>query len=246
MATNNTQTRLKEQDDRFKISIRNDEHMVQAPLPDDFGFTVGSEYSEPFDAGAMSETWQRVFAVGGISQKMGIRMRKMFTNPEPTEISFDMEFYAHYSAKDEVFIPIFKLMMMTLGTRLTWDKVEDKAKELIETVAGAAGGLVNLAGLDADTEVDTTGVENEQVNQAGGRLLALINLVNSPKYVNIQWGRIMKWRKCYITSVTPSFSNVVDSDGFPMYAKASITITPEMYPIADDMIEIFSNGRITS
>ena len=103
------QIKMNELDSKFKMTIKSQldrDLIVQAPLPDDFGFTVGNVYSTPFDTGGLSETMQKALALtskatdtSAFSGKLGITMDKVFTNPEPTEISFDLEFTAFYDAK---------------------------------------------------------------------------------------------------------------------------------------------------
>lgn len=234
----NKQFKMQEVDPKFRLEIFNEDYVVYATLPREFGFTVGSEYSEPFDTGAMSSSWQKAFAVAGIANsKFGMRMQKMFTNPEPTEMSIQIDFFAYKNAKEEVFMPIVYLCMMTLGSSLSWSDVSAKARELAELIQSGADTVSLISGLDA--EVDTSEISVDAENQYGGRMLDLIGLIQSPKKVSVKFGNVMHWRNMYITSVSPTFHTVLDSDGFPTKATVSLTVTPERYPIADEMLEVF-------
>jgi hypothetical protein len=240
MAKENKQHWLNQKDDMFKIVLSNEDYKVQSPLPDDFGMTLGSEYSEPFDTGSMSEKWSQVFALSGTAQKIGLRMKKMFTNAEPTEISFDMDFVAYYDAKDEVFMPIVYLTIMTLGTEKTWDDVKRQSRDLynkIQTTANRIGATASLLtdGGDAISEL----ANDDQTNQYGNKLLGLIGLIESPKQVKVQFGNVMKWKNMYITSISTQFSNALDPDGYPMSARVSVTVTPEQYPVVDEMLSVY-------
>ena len=236
----NKQHYLNQLDKKFKLTISNTDYTVQCPLPDGVGMTLGSEYSEPFDTAAVSGLWQKVFAVGGASSKIGISMKKMFTNPEPTEMSFEMELTAYFSAKDEVFMPIVHLCNMTLGSRITWKDVSEKTRELAEMVQRGADAVSEYTGVSGeDVAADTSSLNSDSANLYGGKLLGLIGLIQSPKQVKVEFGSYMTWRRMYITSIAPQFSNKVDRDGYPMSAKVSVTITPETYPVADDMLSVF-------
>lgn len=242
----NKQHYLKQMNSRHRMVIRNSDFKVMAPLPDDFGFTVGSEFSSPFDAGSMSESWQKAFAVAGISQKLGLRMRNMFSNPEPTELSFQLDFDAYYDAFDEVFAPMAQLTLMSLGRTVTWEHAKNKIQELMDK-----GGAVTQAAFSNFTNDDGDGAEidlnletSDSTDEVGGRLMDLIGIIESPKKVTIQFGDIMRWPNCYLKSVALTFSNTLDSNGYPMSGKASVTFIPENYPIFDDMINVFGNGII--
>lgn len=234
----NRQHKMLEVDEKFRLEIYNEDYVVYATLPKEFGFTVGSEYSEPFDSGAMSASWQKAFAVAGIANsKFGMRMQKMFTNPEPTEMNITLELFAYKSAKDEVFMPTVYLCLMALGSALTWENVNEKARELAELIQSGADTVNLVTGLDSD--VDTSDVRVDTENQYAGRMLDLIGLIQSPKKVALKFGKFMHWRNMYITSVSPTFYTTLDKDGFPTKVSISLTVTPERYPIADEMLEVF-------
>lgn len=245
MIGKNTQKHMLEQDNMFKIIIYSEDYEVQAPLPDDFGMTFGSEYSMPFDTSSMSAGWQKAFALGGVAQKVGMRMKKLYTNPEPTEISFDLEFNAYYSAADEVLKPVFFLSQMTLGSKIRFKDLEAGARRFIERLNSMAKGASNFLGTNIETGVDSSTIDQastEQVQEYGDALLGLIDFIQTPKHVTVKFGNVMKWQRMFITSCAVQFSNVLDSNGFPMSARCSITVTPETYPTADDMQDAFSGA----
>lgn len=242
MASTNKQHWLNEKDDKFKIIISGRDagkrYKIQSPLPDSFGMTLGSEYSEPFDTGALSDKWAKAFAIGGIGQKAGLRMKKMFTNAEPTEISFDMEFVAYYDAADEVLLPIVQLCRLTLGHVLQGEDINKKFEDLVNKLTFAS--TANILS-DIESAGDTVS-ENEDVNKYGSRVLEIASLIDSPPKVKLQFGNIMKWKNMYITSIAPQFSNVLDENGIPLSAKVSVTLTPEQYPVVDDMLDVFGQA----
>lgn len=216
---------------------------VTAPLPDGFGMTVGSEFGTPFDTGGVNDTLAKLFAVGGISQKAGIRMKKMYMNPEPTEISFDMEFYAWYDAKSEVVVPAVTLMAMALGRTLTYEELNEKIRGFYIKMASMANSALNATDVNfsvSDTPPEVSQTETtEKIEDGASKLLELIGLVQGPPTCEIRFGDVITLPRCYITSVGSRFSNVLDKDGAPMSCVCSVTATLEEAPVADDMYEYF-------
>lgn len=213
-------------------------HTVLAPLPETFGFTVGSEFSAPFDTGISSGIVQKALAIGSISQKIGLRMKKMYSNPEPTEISFDLEFNAFYSAADEVVVPVIKLAALSLGRSM--DKLNERTAETIRSVAQTAGNVGNLIADKTDDQLSDDATTGNIIK----RLANLIGLIEGPNTQTIMFGNLYTMTDCYITSMSPQFSNVLDKNGLPMSATCSITVTLEQYPIADDVVGWFHDASV--
>ena len=238
------QQKLGELKSKFKITLLSGGRKVEAPLPNDFGFTVGSEYTTPFDIGSMSSGLQKLYAVGGISNPVGIRMRKMYANPEPTEISFDMEFAAYYSAKEEVVIPVVTLMAMSLGREAKYADIEAALRKMgAAAVKGAS--LIGFGEEQADSANQTANetadsIADEKYAKAGDRLMGLIGLIKSPEIVTLKFGDFLIIDNAFITSTGVQFSNTLDKDGYPMSAKVSVTCTLQVAPIADDIVKMFS------
>lgn len=242
-----TQHKLSELNSKFKIALISGGRRVEAPLPPDFGFTVGSEYTTPFDVGSMSGGLQKLYAVGGISNPVGLRMRKMYANPEPTEISFEMEFAAYYSAKEEVAMPVITLMSMGLGREAKYADIEKTVRKMGSLAVKGADlfGYGSEAADDANNSANDAAdsIADSKYADAGDRLMDLIGLIKAPEVVTIKFGEFMIIDSAYITSTGVQFSNVLDRDGYPMSAKVSVTCTLEVAPIADDILRMF-NGIV--
>lgn len=239
------QRKLSELSSKHKISISSAGKKVEAPLPPDFGFTVGSEYSTPFDVGTLSGNLAKAYAVAEISNPVGLRMRKMYTNPEPTELSFDMEFAAYYSAKEEVVVPIITLICMGLGRVTRNEDIE----RMIERFGRAAAKGVSLIGLETDAPSEYVEDAKETINQDGVRekttkLLDLIQLITAPEICTLKFGEFLIIDNVFITSTAVQFSNVLDKDGYPLSGTVSVTCTLQVAPVADDIINMF--GGVTS
>lgn len=219
---------------------------VLAPLPESFGFTVGSEYSAPFDVSLPSGILQKGLALGGISQKLGIRMRKMYSNPEPTEISFEMEFAAYYSAAEEVVIPVVQLALMSLGRSIDVDQLNSDAKTLWNKIKGKTSDIVgsvsnfSIGGDEAQDTGENEGITDEDTASILQNLADVAEIIEGPPPQTIHFGNIYTMPNAYITSISPQFSNVLDKAGYPMSAKVSITCTLERYPVSEDIIDWFN------
>lgn len=234
------QRRLSETPSKHKIRISSGGKTVEAPLPPDFGFTVGSEYSTPFDVGNLSGNIAKAYAVAGISNPVGLRMRKMYTNPEPTELSFDMDFVAYYSAKEEVAVPIVTLICMGLGRVMRHADIERAINWFGEN---AAKGL-ELTGFNSNAPTEAAESLTDTINQEGvkentSKLLDLIDLIRAPEICTLHFGDFLTLDNVFITSTAAQFSNVLDKDGYPMSGKVSVTCTLQVAPIADDIVKMF-------
>lgn len=234
------QLKMQELASKFKVIVATPMYRVEAPLPADFGFTVGSEYTTPFDIGNISGGLQKLYAVGGISNSPGLRMRKMYANPEPTELSFDMEFAAYHSAKEDVAVPIITLMLMSLGRVVRSGDVENAIEKFGKLAASGA----SLFGFGEEGVTNATAGAKETISDesTGGktsRLLDMINLITAPDVCTISFGDFLIIEKAYITSTAVQFSNVLDRDGYPMSGKVSVTATMQRAPVADDIAGYF-------
>lgn len=258
------QRKMSELSSKHKIVLSSGTRKVEAPLPPDFGFTVGSEYTTPFDVGNISGNIQKLYAVLGISNPVGLRMRKLYANPEPSEISFDMEFAAYYSAKEEVVLPIVTLLMMSLGHVTTNADIEayikrfanlaakgialtGEAAETVELLSGGAADAINSGAtytegaVDTATDVATETLNDGTVSAVTGSILDLINLISAPEPCILRFGDFITLPKVFVTSTAVQFSNVLDKDGYPMSGTVSVTCVPQLAILADDIGPMFGS-----
>jgi len=234
-----TQAKMNELDDKFKVRVSFDMggqlFEVFAPLPDEFGMTVGSEFSAPFDANFLSGTMAKGIAgiavakgtnkdSSGLGSKLGIVTKKYYSNPEPSEISFDLQFEAYYDAKQEVINPVILLMAAGLGRSIT----TEKAKEVISNLIGDLG-------LDSFAEMvmPASNVVPSDPNIAS-RVFEFLEFVAGPAISKIEFGKVLVLNNAYISSVAPQFSNILDERGYPMSASCSVTAVLEKDPIITD------------
>jgi hypothetical protein len=184
--------------------------------------------------------------LAGISQKFGIRMKKFYANPVPTEISFDLEFTHFYDAFSEVVYPVLLLINMSLGRLTTHEKVladikkmQDKANAAKTATAEFIPGMSSIdkfLGISDDrTKPSTPTPEQNQTDTAAlsKKAVDLLGFISAPELTSIKFGRVYTLTNCYISHVSVKFSNVLDYNGFPTSAVVSIVATPEEYPVAD-------------
>lgn len=226
-----------------------DAMVVTAPLPDGFGLTVGSEFATPFDSGNVNSTLSKILTVANISQKASIRMKKMYSNPTPTEISFDMEFTSHYDAMSEVVLPAVQLMAMSLGRTLTWESLTESIEEITKAVTNVAGASMEMVGADKYIDKIQADVPKVESGEGNGEVLSenvskvadLFNIIQGPPTVEVKFGNVMTLRECFITSVGTRFSNVLDINGKPTSAVCSVTVTPRQAPVMDELADYFGH-----
>lgn len=180
---------------------------VNTPLPETFGFQVGSEIGTPFSGYQTDSLLAKGLALAGTSVKTGLVTKKMYMGPEPTEISMTLNFNAWNSARDEVLVPVLKLMFMSVGSS---NKVSDLVHEFSRQYE----------------QMDVINPERMLAKKAGAEnvqgISDLVRYMRSPGMVNIRFGDIYKLRNVYLSSVEPEFSNVLDVEKLPMQATVSI------------------------
>lgn len=226
--------RIDELDNKFKIRISAGGKTIESPLPDDYGFTVGSEYTTPFDIGSVSGMVQKAFALGKVSAPVGLRMRKMYANPEPTELSFKMTFDAYYDALEEVLKPVVTLVKMGLGREMTSADINDKIDNI--------GNIINMVTGGGNADGQRTIEIPEKTMQVSGRVSGLIKLINAPDICTLSFGTFCVIDDVFITSTAVSFSNCLDERGYPMSATVDVTCTMQTAPIADDIARYFGDA----
>lgn len=185
------------------IVIRNKKnYIVKAPMPDNFTIGAGGEVTSPFSGFAADGTAASIVSLyTGASQKTGLLTRRLWMGPDQPDISITLNFEAYYSAFDEVIEPTFKLMLMSTGDE------EKPLKESPELLAA----------------VEQTGIISEQRTKD---LTDLVSFLRAPDEVVILVGDYLRIRDAIISSVSVSYSNVLDAAGLPMSAEASVTLTP--------------------
>lgn len=241
----NKQSHPSLQDDRFTIRIKKNlgagEYVVKAPLPETWGFTVGSEFSAPFDGNFISGLAAGALGAAGVSSKLGIATKKLYSAPEPTEISFDVQFEAYESAMDDVLVPIIVLMSMSLGSKISLEE----AAELIEDMVNDASSNLNQ-GQALEEGTLTNAVSGNTAGDGASRAFDFLSFVQGPPTCTLRFGNVIKFPNTYISSVAPQFSNIMDSNGIPMSASVSVTAILELDPLIDDdnFVEFFAMAGI--
>lgn len=194
---------------------------VAAALPDNFGISVGSVFTDPFNANITSNPIaEKVAAFFNFSRKAGARVTSVYYDgPEPTEISLELEFAAYYSGHDEVISPVLSLMLMAVGR-------EQDYRDLQGQFTGFPGAVL-------DRWI-------EQIEESkGGTVADQIKLIRGPQPVRINFGGVMRIPAAYVSTVAPAFSNVLDNQFAPLHATCAITIKIERNPVYSDIQDFF-------
>jgi len=205
---------------------------IKAALPENFGISVGSVFTDPFNANVSSNsTVEKVAAKLQVSRKIGARVTSVYySGPEPTEMSVELEFNAFYSAEQEVMAPIISLMMMAVGTEKGLDDLNAQLK----------GSSSNFF-----TETASKWIEQIDSSAAGG-IASEIKIIKGPQPCQIKFGNVMTIDSAYISTASPSFSNILDNQFLPMQATCALTIKIQRNPLWSDIFDMFeSYQRVT-
>jgi hypothetical protein len=226
---------------------------VAAPLPDNFGLTVGSEFATPFDTSTANSLLSKALYLSDVAQKVGMRMKKYYSAPTPTEISFDMEFTSYYNAYGEVVVPAVLLMQLSLGRRLDLATLEGKIRKILDkikagyqTAARSIDKSTNGA-VDFNLKDDLPELPNNEYTQAAStgasKAMDLFGFVSAPETSVIRFGDVFTLETAYITHVGVKFSNILDTAGMPTSCVCAITATLEQYPVAEDILDMFGGAK---
>ena len=192
---------------------------VTAGLPDGHGVSVGSTFTDPFnknvgDSSKLQGLATRAATFLGVSRKPGAMATSIYyEGPEPTEISFELNFESFYSAKDEVIIPVMNLMMMGVGREYGLDHITEMYDFFDQFI-------------DAINDVDES-------------LTDRIGVIKGPEICRVRMGKTTVFDRCYISSVAPTFSNVLDNQFLPVSATCSITVKLERNPTQESVASMF-------
>jgi len=225
----------KEVPDAHKVKVISQlfNNPIVGHLPEEFGFGVGSEFSEPFSS-ILPEgrTAQIAQAISGMSMKHGIVSERFYSGAEPADFSFDLEFHSFYSAKEEVVIPIVKLLM--LGVGIENELIED-GEEIAEK-------------LDAEQFFDQLPVFADSARDWVEDINVSVFMSHDP--ITIKFGDSLTVSNIYFQNVSYTFSNVLEQgeDGaFPIKGTASINAIFRTPPSHKDIATMFGQqSRITS
>lgn len=238
------QFKLDTLDDKFKVKIMSEKDgmvtMVEAPLPPTFGLTVGSEFSAPFDAQSLAGVLQKfkIPAAGGLARRVGVATTKFYSNPEPTEISMELEFKAEYSARHEVAEPVVALMLMSLGEAFTGEKFKETLNSIRDGLSDLTKGFISKSG-----DGDASGDEADDIWSNADNAMSLIGLIEGPEAVRIRFGNLYELANVWVSSVSPQFSNVVDAEGMPLSCICSVTAVIQRDPVKEDLMSFFHVKR---
>lgn len=242
------QFKMSQLDDKFKVKIKQLRRdgtnvIIEAPLPDQFGFTVGSEFTAPFDSSSLGSVLQKfkIPMAGQAAKKVGVTTTKFYSNPEPTEISFELEFHAEYSARKEVVEPVVALMAMSLGDSMDMEAVSEFIGDLRGDITKFVNSTFELEGDDQFDE-DSPKVFEDMSEQNKGRVegaMALLGLIRGPETTTIRFGNVYILDSVWISSVSPQFSNVIDADGYPLSATVSVSAVIQRDPVVSDLNRYF-------
>lgn len=207
---------------------------VEAPLPDGFGMSVGSSFTDPQNidlasiaggVGALNKIAAPLASQvrrAGYSTKITSNTNIFYAGPEPTEISFEMNFNAYYSAREEVATPVALLMAMSVGRGRSFLSQNEEFPAILRQVLTT----LRTEGVD----VDEDGVEEDAAD---------FGFIKRPPYCYVAFGRALTFKECFISSVGVKFSNVLDNEFLPMSASCAVTIKLRRNPVQDEIGRYF-------
>lgn len=231
MTANKLNTTAYSKGQKVRILDRRYHVEVEAHLPERFSLSVGSDITSPFATYATEGPAAKALALmTGVSNKIGITTTKLFMGPDQPDISLDLKFEAYYSALNEVLLPTFNLMMMSVGTEEDFGEEAEKLVEFIRNMGELEDAVLNFILKDKSKAKD-----------AG----ELIRYMRTPGTCRVILGDTFTLDNVYLSNVNVTYSNVLDSNFIPMSAEANITITPQNPFSKNTLVRSFFGNRGT-
>lgn len=216
---------------------------VEAALPETYGIGIGSEYTAPFENFISDGNAANVLRMTKYTNKVGLFTEQVYTGPQQTTFTLELVFNTYYDSVTEVMLPVLYLMLMGSGSRSSLAKsdVVDEIKR-VQTIAEVEnGGYVDtVIGTVKDTAEKISDSVDVTANFA--KISEYIEIAKAPPQVHVRLGSVMDIPKCFITEVTPEFSNILDHNNIPMSASVSVTFTFERPLFSNDIASMFGRA----
>ena len=186
-------------------------------LSSEFGTLVDGGGSTAFDmlGGALKSLSGNRFGFSSQFKQMGFQVWK---GTQPIQLQFSLEFHYTYNAREEVVIPIRRLVALPLPGEGLGGNLIPPGPSVIEAIAGTN---------QSNTPPSNNAAVLENSEDAGA--------VGLDSYVNITIGG-MVFLGCIVTHAEPTFSKFVDENNCPIYGRVAITATT-MYSATKDTVK---------
>jgi hypothetical protein len=217
---------------------------VEAPLPEQYGLSLGNEISAPFGAYALSNDLIRVMALYGISTSVGMTTTKFFTGLQQPDISTELQFRAYHSAMDDVVAPVIALAYMASGIFMDTAATQKIGGKI--SITGIITDILNEIGTGVDLLTDLVKAPPPLPHVSENSIKQIFRLVKGPSTVDVRFGNVFSLSQCYISSFSVNFSNELDYEDMPTSADVSLTLTPKVPLDAAGVFRAFGAPRSKS
>jgi hypothetical protein len=219
---------------------------VEAFLPEDFSFAIGSEWSAPFAEGTNNN------AMNLLGQALGTKFTTQgltalfWSGSSNLDLTLPLVFTAESNYND-VQKPIRDLIKLSLPTINSWNffSAPGPTVKNIDEIAEQGKKILENTGKDLQASKDpgkfSSASENSLLEL--GRS-ALKNFGQADIYNNrIQlWlGNFMRFPSVVVKSVDQNYKTIMDPSGVPMAVTVNVTFSTHMTPSAQDFEAYFQN-----
>jgi len=220
--------------------------VVNAPLPEDFSFSINSNYSAPFeDSGLVSGSkLQGAASFAGFTGLIQAMSAQLWTSSTGVEITLPFNFVSRNNPLTEVRTPILNLLKLCSpraetsfslltppGPTLDKTKILDVAQAFLGLTLTEAGSVIGLVS------------DSERESKLAGIQATFESAIKNP--ISLAIGRFIYFSNVVITGVDIQFTSVLSENqflNFPWKVSANVSFRTFVTPTYRDLERIFRVG----
>lgn len=189
--------------------------IIEAPLPESFGFSSGSQFGSPFASYSSSGLIAQLGALTGFSNQYGLFTQKFYEGPQDSQVSFEMKFDTWEDSATDVILPVMYLMIFSTGSK------RNKLSEAQNVLAKAAQYVPLTIANFANEAFGLTKTAGDKLNSTDFK--DIFYMLHTPPEMSIRFGDAYTLSGMFLSNVSLQFSNVLDHNYLPMSCTASVT-----------------------
>lgn len=228
----------------YKLRLWNaDELLFEHWLPEQFEFSLDSEWASPY-ATALSSAMESNSIVGGAAALTGAaygltpRFRwatmQFWQGNSPVSFQFNLEMRAEYNPIQELIVPFLLLSSLALP-------VENKELGGV-LIAPATGKGIDIS-KDILSKLDAAFSSADVLNNIGDAISTIKNGIKFGGDLHLQIGRFLTIKDVILKTVSPSFPTRMSKDGIPTEMNLQLAFETRFTPTAQEVIDWFQNGE---
>lgn len=226
---------------------------VVTPLPEDFNFSFGGEWSAPFEEGVIDNA-----KINMLSQMAGFKpatqsmTTQFWKGSSMSDITIPFQLVAINDAHTDVVVPLANLIRLSMPTNAgggffrapgpqlsasaeTRDAVYSAASNLGDAAVSVGGAIVGGGKESLQKATESAQRTADDVGRA-------FNSITFKNKISLTLGQFARFDSVVITNIDPQVKSLFDANGKPMGVVVNVTFRLHQTPFADDILKAFHMG----